>query len=82
MAWWPYQDTVGTWIAEGPIRRPERGGVNGSRYKFFSKDRTRNSQPRILTRVCQGSIVTVDLPTLGATPNDSEAKAKIKERKA
>jgi hypothetical protein len=30
----------------------------------------------------QGSIVTVDLPTLGATPNDLEAQAKLKERKA
>jgi hypothetical protein len=41
-----------------------------------------NSQPRIPTRVCQGSVVTADLPTLGATPNDLEAKVKLKERKA
>jgi hypothetical protein len=41
-----------------------------------------NSQPRIPTWVCQGSVVTVDLPTLGATPNDPEVKAKLKERKA
>jgi hypothetical protein len=38
-----------------------------------------NSQPRIPTRVCQGSVVTADLPTLGATPNDLEVKEKLKE---
>jgi hypothetical protein len=41
-----------------------------------------NSQPRIPTRVCQGSIVTAHLPTLGATPNDPKEKAKLKEQKA
>jgi hypothetical protein len=40
-----------------------------------------NSQPQIPTRVCQGSVVTTDLPILGATPNDPEAKGKLKERK-
>jgi hypothetical protein len=25
-------------VCEGPIRRPERGGVNGSRQKFFSRE--------------------------------------------
>jgi hypothetical protein len=28
-----------------------------------------NSQPRIPTRVCQGRVVTTDLPTLGTDPN-------------
>jgi hypothetical protein len=37
-----------------------------------------NSQPRIPTRGCQGSVVTADLPTLGATPNDPEVKEKLK----
>jgi hypothetical protein len=31
-----------------------------------------NSQPRIPTRVCQGHVVTTNLPTLGTNPNSKQ----------
>jgi hypothetical protein len=40
-----------------------------------------NSQPRIPIRVCQVHVVTTDLPTLGTTPNNPEAKARIKKQR-
>jgi hypothetical protein len=40
-----------------------------------------NSQLRIPTRVCQGSVVKADLPTLRATPNDPKAKVKPEEQR-
>jgi hypothetical protein len=71
-----------TGIAEGPSRRPERGESEWEPIKnLLQRENSAyapNSQPRIPTRVCQGSVVTADLPTLGATPNDPEAKAKLK----
>jgi hypothetical protein len=32
-----------------------------------------HSQPRIPTRVCQGHVVTTDLPTLGTNPKQSRS---------
>jgi hypothetical protein len=40
-----------------------------------------NSQPRIPTRVCQGRVVTTDLPTLGTNPKQSQSKSKTQGAK-
>jgi hypothetical protein len=42
---------------------------------------TPNSQPRIPTRVCQGHVVTADLPTLGTNPKRSQSGSTIQEAK-
>jgi hypothetical protein len=38
-----------------------------------------NSQPRIATRVCQGRVVTTDLPTLGTNPNSKKDGSATQE---
>jgi hypothetical protein len=40
-----------------------------------------NSQSRILTRVCQGRVVTTDLPTLGSNPKQSQSESETQEAK-
>jgi hypothetical protein len=35
-----------------------------------------NSQPRIPTRVCQGRVVTTDLPTIGTNPKQYQSESK------
>jgi hypothetical protein len=40
-----------------------------------------NSQPRIPTRVCQGHVVTTDLPTQGTTPNSKQRGSATQEAK-
>jgi hypothetical protein len=40
-----------------------------------------NSQPRIPTRICQGHIVTTDLPTLGTNPKQSRSESETQEAK-
>jgi hypothetical protein len=40
-----------------------------------------NSQPRITTRVCQGHVVTMDLPTLGTNPNQTQSGSTTQEAK-
>jgi hypothetical protein len=40
-----------------------------------------NSQPRIPTRVCQGSVVIADLPTLGANPKRSQSENETQRAK-
>jgi hypothetical protein len=40
-----------------------------------------NLQPRIPTRVCQGHLVTTDLPTLGTNPNSKEHESATQEAK-
>jgi hypothetical protein len=42
---------------------------------------TPNSQPRIPTRVCQGHVVTTDLPTLGTNPKQSRSESTNQETK-
>jgi hypothetical protein len=42
---------------------------------------TPNSQPRIPTRVCQGHVVTTDLPTLGTNPKRSRSGSTKQEAK-
>jgi hypothetical protein len=40
-----------------------------------------NSQPRIPTWVCQGRVVTTDLPTLGTNPKWSQSESETQEAK-
>jgi hypothetical protein len=40
-----------------------------------------NSQPRIPTRVCQGHVVTTNLPTLGTNPNSKQHGSATQEAK-
>jgi hypothetical protein len=40
-----------------------------------------NSQPRIPTQVCQGHVVTTDLPTLGTNPNSKQHGSTTQEAK-
>jgi hypothetical protein len=40
-----------------------------------------NSQPRIPTRVCQGCVVTMDLPTPGTNPNSKQHSSATQEVK-
>jgi hypothetical protein len=42
---------------------------------------TPNSQPRIPTRVCQGHVVTTDVPTLGTNPKQSQSGSTKQEAK-
>jgi hypothetical protein len=42
---------------------------------------TQNSQPRIPTRVCQGHVVTSDVPTLRTIPNRSQSGSTKQEAK-
>jgi hypothetical protein len=42
---------------------------------------TPNSQPRIPTRVCQGHVVTTDVPTLGTNPKRSQSRSTNQEAK-
>jgi hypothetical protein len=38
-----------------------------------------NPQPRIPTQVCQGRVVTTDLPTLGTNPNSKQQGSTTQE---
>jgi hypothetical protein len=40
-----------------------------------------NSQPRMPTQVCQGRVVTTDLPTLGTNPKQSQRESETQEAK-
>jgi hypothetical protein len=40
-----------------------------------------NSQPRIPTRVCQGRVVTADLPTLGTNPKQPQSESETQGAK-
>jgi hypothetical protein len=40
-----------------------------------------NSQPRIPTRVCQGCVITMDLPTLRANPKQSQSESETQRSK-
>jgi hypothetical protein len=68
---------------EGPIKRPEEQS-EWQPIKFFRRMNpayTENSQPRVPTRVCQGRVVTTDLPTLGTNPNSKHHGSATKEAK-
>jgi hypothetical protein len=58
-------------VNEGPIRRPERGREWEPIKILLKRENSAyvpNSQPMIPTRVCQGRVVIMDLPTIGAIP--------------
>jgi hypothetical protein len=71
--------------SEGPIMRPERGGSEWEPIKILllrqNSAYTPNSQIRIPTRVCQGHVVTTDLPTLGTNPKQSQSRSTTQEAK-
>jgi hypothetical protein len=70
--------------SEGPIRRPERGSEWEPIIILLQRENSAyapNSQPRIPTRVCQGRVVTADLPTLGANPKRSQSESKTQRAK-
>jgi hypothetical protein len=59
--------------------------VNGSRYKLFSKERTR-PMPQIHNQrfpheFCQGHVVRGDLPTLGKNSKQSQSESTNQEAK-
>jgi hypothetical protein len=59
---------------EGPNRRRERGSEWEPRKILLQRENSSyapNSRPRIPTRVCQGHVVTTDLPTLGMNPKQT-----------
>jgi hypothetical protein len=72
-------------LFEGPIRRPERGGSEWEPIKILllreNSSYTPNSQPRIPTRVCQGHVVTTDVPTLGTNPKRPQSGSTNQEAK-
>jgi hypothetical protein len=63
------------WNFEGPIRRSERGSEWESIKILLQRENSAYAPKRELG---QGSVVTTDLPTLGATPNNPEAQVKLK----
>jgi hypothetical protein len=70
--------------AEGPIRRPE-WGIEWEPIKILIQRENSayapKSQPRIPTRVCQGRVVTADLPTLGTYSKQSQSGSTNQEAK-
>jgi hypothetical protein len=75
---------AGAAAGEGPIRRPERGGEWELIKILLQRENSAyalNSQPRILTQVCQGHIVTTDLATLGANSKQSQNESETQGAK-
>jgi hypothetical protein len=63
-----------SWLTEGPIRRPERGGEWEPLKILLQRENSAdapNSHPRIPAQVYQGHVVTTDLPNLGTNPKQS-----------
>jgi hypothetical protein len=56
-------------------------GANKNSSRRMNSDNAPNSQPRIPTRVCQGHVVTTDLPTLGTNPNSKQHGSATQEAK-
>jgi hypothetical protein len=63
----------------------QRGGSEWEPIKILllreNSTYTPNSQPRIPTRVCQGHVVTTDVPTLGTNPKRSQSGSTNQEAK-
>jgi hypothetical protein len=63
----------------------QRGGSEGEPIKILLQRENSgyapNPQPRIPTRVCQGHVVTLDLPTLGTNPKQSQSGSMTQEAK-
>jgi hypothetical protein len=72
-------------LGEGPIRLPQRERCEWEPIKILllreNSAYTPNLQPRISTRVCQGHVVTTDVPTLGTTPKRSQSGSTKQEAK-
>jgi hypothetical protein len=85
--WEPQEIKLGVHVSrptEEPIRRPERGewmGADKNSSGRMNLVYALNSQSRIPTRVCQGQVVTTDLPTLGTNPNLKQHGSTIQEAK-
>jgi hypothetical protein len=56
-------------------------GANKNSSRRMNSAYASNSQPRVPTRVCQGHIVTTDLPTLGTNPKQSQRESETQEAK-
>jgi hypothetical protein len=56
-------------------------GANKNSSRRSNSTYTPNSQPNIPTRVCQGRVVTTDLPTLGTNPKQSQSESETQEAK-
>jgi hypothetical protein len=63
----------------------QRGGSEWEQIKLLLQREdsayTPNSQPRIPTRVCQGRVVTMDLPTLGTNSKQSQSGSTAQKAK-
>jgi hypothetical protein len=63
----------------------QRGGSEWEPIKILLQGEnsayTPKSQPRIPTRVCQGRVVTTDLPTLGKNPKRSQSESETQRSK-
>jgi hypothetical protein len=78
------RSVTGSEPIEGPIRRLERGSEWELIKILLQRENSAyapNSKPRIPTRVCQGSIVTADLPTLEANSKRSQSKSETQRAK-
>jgi hypothetical protein len=72
----------------GPVKDrlgDQRGGSEWEPIKILllteNSALTPNSQPRIPTRVCQGHVLTTDVPTLGTNPKRSQSGSTNQEAK-
>jgi hypothetical protein len=56
-------------------------GADKNSYRRMNSTYAPNSQPRIPTRLCQGRVVTMDLPTLGTNLNSKQHGSATQEVK-
>jgi hypothetical protein len=56
-------------------------GANKNSSRRMNSAYAPNSQPMVPTRVCQGRVVTTDLPTLGTNPNSKQHGSTTQEAK-
>jgi hypothetical protein len=56
-------------------------GANKNSFLRMNSTYVPNSQPRVPTRVCQGHVVTTDLPTLGTNPKQFQSESETQEAK-
>jgi hypothetical protein len=81
---WPLSHKPGRRVMKGRLG-DQRGGSEWEPIKNLLQRENLayapNSQPQIPTRVCQGSVVTADLPTLGANPKWSQSESETQGAK-
>jgi hypothetical protein len=76
--------SVLNWTYEGLIRRPEREewmGADKILPEGWTRPMSQIHNQRIPTRVCQGRVVTTDLPSLGANPEQPQSESETQEAK-